>query len=258
MTITTFYPFFMILLVSFKSNIEFQINPLGFPQNFDLSNYVMVFKKAKIPSAFLNSFTLTSFSVIGEIFLGSLAAYALTKMKFKKAKLFASLFLAPMVFPIFTVIIPLYLFFRQMHLLNNMFGLVLIYLATGLPLVIFIFTSFMSTIPYEISEAAIVDGASHFRIFYRIILPLIKPAIATTVVISGLNIWNDFFLPLMMITNNKLATLPLKLYTFKSEYATDWPSISTCIVYLIIPIIVAYVLLQKHIISGIVAGSVKG
>jgi raffinose/stachyose/melibiose transport system permease protein len=179
-------------------------------------------------------------------------------MRFNKVHFFSTVFLAPMIFPITTVILPLYMFFKQFHLLNNILGLVLIYGATGLPLTIFIFTSFMATIPYQISEAAVIDGASHGLIYSKIILPLIKPSIATTIIVNCLSIWNDFFLPFIFITNRNLLTLPLKLYNFKGEYSNHWPNMTSLMIFLLLPIFIVYIFLQKYIISGVVAGSVKG
>ena len=252
------YPFVMMVIVSLKTKANFMDDPLGLPRVWTLENYLVVFQKGDILTAFRNSLLITSLSLSGQILFGSLAAYALSKMNFKKSKLFSSAFLAPMIFPVYTVIIPLYLVFRRLGLVNNIFGLVLVYVASGLPLVIFILTSFMKTIPYQISESAFVAGASHFRVYYRIILPLIKPAIATTVVVSGLSIWNDFFLPMIMMTNRKLATLPLKVFLFVGQYNNVWTSICACLIILVVPILIVYVFLQSQIISGIVAGSVKG
>jgi raffinose/stachyose/melibiose transport system permease protein len=245
-------------MVSLKSLTEFRLRPLGWPETFNFKGYITVFQRAAIPLAYRNSIVITVLSMVVQVFFGSLAAYALTKMRFKRTRFFSTAFLAPMIFPITTVILPLYMFFKQLNLLNNLGGLVIIYGATGLPLAIFIFTSFMATIPYQITEAAIIDGARHFTIYARLILPLIKSSIATTIVVSSLGIWNDFFLPLLFITNRNLHTLPLKLFTFRGEYASHWPNMCSLMVFMLLPLVIAYVFLQKYIISGIVAGSVKG
>jgi raffinose/stachyose/melibiose transport system permease protein len=116
----------------------------------------------------------------------------------------------------------------------------------------------MSTIPYQITEATLLDGARHLAIYMRLILPLIKSSIATTIVVSSLGIWNDFFLPLLFITNRHLQTLPLKLFTFRGEYASHWPNMCALMVFMLLPIVITYIFLQKYIISGVVAGAVKG
>lgn len=252
------YPFLSIAIISLKETSDFAINPSGFPSKWVLDNYVLIFKESDIIRGLLNSLIISISSVCFQIFFGSLSAYALSKMNFKREKLFSGAFLIPMIFPVYTVIIPLYMMFKQLNLLNNYIGLILIYTASGLPIVIFILTSFMRTIPYQISESGFMEGASHFRVYFQLIMPLVKPAIATSFVISTLSIWNDFFLPMLMITNDKLATLPLKVYLFTGEYSSNWPAISSLIVILVIPILLIYLLLQRQIVSGVVAGAVKG
>lgn len=252
------FPFLLILLISLKSKAEFGISPMGIPKVWTLDNFITVYKVGKIPLAMFNSLFITCLAIFLQIIMGSLAAYALTKMRFKQSKTFSAAFLAPMIFPMTTVIIPLYMLFKQIGLSNSLWGLVIIHTASGLSMVIFILTSFMGTIPIQISEAATVDGASHIRAYRQIIMPLVKPAVATTTIISGLSIWNDFFLPLIMITDPKKSTLPLKIFVFQSQYSDEWTKICACVVFLVVPILIAYVALQRQIISGVVAGSVKG
>ena len=252
------YPFICVVLISLKTMNEFRDNPIGFPLALTFTNYIEVYIKGDILTAFFNSTFLTGLSVAGIIIFGSLTAYALTKMRFKKAAFFSNVFLAPMIFPIQTIIIPLYFLFRSMHLVNNMWGLITIFIAGNLPMSIFILTGFMKTIPYALSEAAFVEGANHFRVYFRIILPLIKPAIATAGIIIGIFIWNDFYLPLIMMNDRKLSPLPLKIFMFSGQYEQFWTMICTCVVFLTLPVVIVYLLLQKQIISGVVAGSVKG
>ncbi|UCF97754.1 MAG: carbohydrate ABC transporter permease [Spirochaetaceae bacterium] len=258
LSLITVYPFLLILVVSLKSNDEFFSNPIGIPRLFEFRNYYIAYVKANIPRAFISSFIITSFSIIVMILCGSLAAYALSKMNFSKASFFAAIFLMPMIFPIHTVIVPLYLLFKFLHLTNTFLGMIIIHAAIRLPFAIFVLTGFMKTIPNAISESAVIDGASHITIFALLILPLVKPAIATVTILNGLLIWNDFFLSLIMISKSTIAPLPLKIYTFSGEYEQNWPMICTCIVFLAVPIIIGYSVLQKQIISGIVAGSIKG
>lgn len=258
LTLSTVIPFAVLPLVSFKSKSEFLKYPLALPQEIQFDNYIKVFERSKIVLSFFNSFTITAGTLVIEIIVGALAAYALTKMYFKHSSKFSVAFLIPMVFPIQTITIPIYIIFRNINLLNTRTGLIIIYAATGLPLVIFMLTSFMKTIPVQISESALVDGANYLTIFFKLILPLLKPVISTIIVISGLSIWNDFFLPLIMITDKAKKTLPLKIYDFMGQYTSDWTLICTCIVYVTLPVIIMYCILQKNIISGVVAGSVKG
>lgn len=258
LTLVTVIPFAVLPLVSLKTKSEFLKYPLALPQSIQFDNYIKVFERSKILQSFFNSFTITAGTLVIEIFVGALAAYAITKMYFKHSAKFSIGFLIPMVFPIQTITIPIYIIYKNLGLLNTRIGLILIYVATGLPLVIFMLTSFMKTIPIQISESALVDGAGHMTIFCRLILPLLKPVISTIIVISGLSVWNDFFLPLIMITDKAKKTMPLRIYDFMGQYSSDWTLICTCIVYVTLPIIILYCILQKNIINGVVAGSVKG
>jgi raffinose/stachyose/melibiose transport system permease protein len=252
------FPFVMLLLTSLKTNKEFLDSPLGLPIDWTLSNYASVLKTADILSSFLNSLIITGFSLLGQLALGSLAAYALAKMEFKGKGIVSLALLIPLFLPIQTVIIPLYVLYSRLRLVNTYVGMIIIYIAGGLPLVVLTLTGFMKTIPREISEAAFIDGLSHFRTYLRIIMPLLKPAVATVVIISGLLIWNDFYLPLLMLSNSSIATLPMKIYIFVGEYETQWPKICVCITYMVVPLVAAYFVLQKYIIAGTMRGAVKG
>jgi raffinose/stachyose/melibiose transport system permease protein len=251
-------PFLVLPIVSFKTKSEFLLDPLSLPTTINLKNYATVFQRAKIISSFFNSFAITAGSLLVELFAGSLAAYALTKMNFKHSNKFSAAFMIPMVFPIQTITIPIYLIFRKLGLLNTFAGMIIIYAAVGLPIVIFMMTSFMKTIPIQISESAVVDGAGDFTIFRKLILPLLKPVTSTITVICGLSVWNDFYMPMIMLTDVKKKTLPLKIYDFMGKYTSDWTLVCTCIIFVIVPIMILYCFLQKNIISGIVAGAVKG
>lgn len=251
-------PVLIILIISFKSEADFM--KTNFLPTFPLflDNYVKVWKDANIPQVTLTSLIITIFSVLGQVFIGSLAAYALTSMKFKHEKLFSTLFLIPLVFAIQTVIFPLFMIYKELHLLNTRIGLIIIYIATGLATCIFIFTKFLRTISREIIESAQIDGAGHFRTYLQIVLPLTKAQISTIAIINGLGVWNDFFLPLMMFTDGTLKTLPLSMYTFTTEYGLKWTLVSADIIFMVIPMFVIYLFLQKYIIEGVAAGAVKG
>ncbi len=258
LTFCAVYPFVMIVIVSFKSRADYLNSPIGLPQQWILKNYETVFQTADIFRAFRNSLVLTVCSVAAQLLSGSLAAYALARMKFKGKRGTYIAFLLPLFMPVQAVVIPLYVIYKNAGLLNSLTGLIIIYTASGLPLVILTLSSFIGTIPVQISEAAFMEGLSHFQVYRRIILPLLKPAVATVIIISGLGVWNDFYLPLLMLTDVKLATLPLKTYLFVGQYRVEWTKISVCIVYLVIPVLIVYFFLQKQIIEGVAAGSVKG
>ncbi len=254
----TLYPFSLLVLASLKEKKDYLIHPLKITSELSFENYVTVFKETDIIIAFANSLFLVVGAVFLQILFGAMVSYALSKMNLKNSKLYSLLFLIPMVFPLQTIIIPLYLMINGMGMLNNSFVMILLYCGTGLSFVIFVITGFMKAIPNELSEAGIIDGAGHYKIFFQIILPLLKPVISTVIVISGMGIWNDFFVPLIMITEPNKKTLPLIIYQFMGQYQSDWTLIATCIVIIIIPIMILYISLQKYIIKGVMGGAVKG
>lgn len=258
MAFVTLYPFSLLVFTSLKTTKDYMQSSVAFPIHPQFSNFVTVLQQSNIFQGISNSIVITVLSLIVEILFGALAAYALTKMNFKKAGKYQMIFLAPMILPIQIIAIPLYMIFTNMGLINSKFGIIMVYVATGLPLVIFMLTSFMKTIPNEISESAKVEGASEIQIFSAIVLPLLRPVIATIAVISGLSIWNDFFMPLLLITNKNQKTLPLKIYDFMGQYNNNWPLVSACIIYVLLPIFILYICLQKYIVAGVVAGAVKG
>lgn len=251
-------PILIVLVISFKTEAQFLKSGFMPVANMTLQNYVKVWKQAKIPLVTFNSLIITGASVVGQVFIGALTAYALAKMKFKHAGLFSTLFLIPLIFSVQTIIFPLFLIYKQVNLLNTHVGLIVIYIATGLATCIFIFTKFMNSISNEISEAAKIDGAGHVLIFLRIILPLTKPQIATVAVINGLGVWNDFFLPLMMFTSGEISTLPLSMHQFTTEFGLKWTLVSADIIFMMLPMLIIYLALQKYVVEGVAAGAVKG
>ena len=252
------YPLFLIVSNSLKSKEEFARNRVDPPKTIAFENYAQVWREGRIPETTRNSFLIALFSLAGQIVIGSLAAYALTKMGLKRAETLSALFLLPMIFSSQLVIIPLFLMFRALRMLNTVQGIVLIYIAGGLPLTIYMLSRFMNSVPNALTESARIDGANHFTIYSRIIMPLTKVALSTLIVINGLGIWNDFFLPYMFFTSSKLRTLPLNTYLFREEHGAQWHLICTNMVFTITPVLVVYLFLQKFIISGVVAGAVKG
>lgn len=258
MTFLVLSPIVLLLTISFKTESEFIKEPIGMPVHLSFDNFFRVFDLANIPAVMANSMIITVFSVLIQIIVGALAAYGLTKMKFARSNLYLNLFLIPMIFSIQAVVIPVFLMFKQLNLLNSYIGAILIYSATGLALTIFILAKFFKGVPDSICEAAIVDGASHLKIFFKIILPLSKTPIATIIIINGLGVWNDFFVPLIFFTDGKIKTMPLSIYTFTQNYSSSWTLIFTDIIFIIMPVIVIYTFLQKYIIKGVAAGAVKG
>ena len=252
------YPLFIVGSTSLKTNTEYQQNRVGLPGEPRFENYSYVFEKANIPQATFNSFVIMALSVGGLLLIGSLAAYAITKMGVRRPDDWARVFLLPMAFSAQVVITPLFTLFRMMGLLNTVLSVVLIDIATFLPLTIFLLSKFMMTVPRTLTEAAHIDGANHFTIYSRIIMPMCKVPLTTLLIINGMYVWNDFFVPFMFITDPSKRTLPLTLMDFQTAYHVSWPQISAVVFFTIAPMLVMYLFLQRYIIAGVGAGAVKG
>ncbi len=252
------YPFALIALTAVKSQADLVSNSFGLPSSIAWSNFALVFQQAQIPTATAYSALITGLAIAGQLFLGSLAAYALARMRIARPSLFLTLFLLPMTLSVQGVIVPLYLLFKYLHLINTLPGVVLIYIGLGMPLSVFVLTKFMQGIPKEISESAFVDGANHFRIYRGIILPLVKPALATVIIVNGLSVWNDFFIPYLFLTSGTVTTLPLSVFNFIRQYSSQPNLIAADILYAVLPAVVAYLLLQRFIIGGAAEGALKG
>ena len=257
-SILALVPFMVVPVVSLKTRSDFMKHPLAFPRQLNIQNYITVYQRTAIVRSFFNSLVISGGAMLLGLFVGTLASYAITKMRFRRAEGFSVFFMLPMIFPIQTITIPVYVIYKQLRLLNTYHGMILLYAATGLPIIVFMMTSFMKTIPFQISESAMIDGASHPVIYSLLILPLMKPVISALIVVFGLSTWNDFYLPQIMLTKTPMKTLPLKIYDFFGQYSSDWTLICTCIIYVVVPVIVLYCILQRNIINGVTAGAVKG
>ncbi|TBL81129.1 carbohydrate ABC transporter permease [Paenibacillus thalictri] len=251
------YPIALILVSSMKTSPEFMSNPFGWPQHWTFSNYTMAWETASFSTYFGNSILLTSVSVIFIVLFGSMTAYALN-WNFKGSKQLFSYFLLGIMIPLQAKIITLFVFMKQLGIINTHFGLILVFIAFNLSLAIFIFFGFFKTIPKELKEAALLDGCSEIGTFWRIILPVSRPIIATVIILTGLYVWNSFFLPLILLQDKKLFPITLGLQRLKGEISVNWPLFFAAMVMLMIPIITVFVIMQKQFIKGLTNGAVKG
>ncbi len=257
-TIMCLYPIFWLVLASFKTNKEIYINPWGFPEHWDFTNYVNAVVKGKVLVYFGNSVIIAVTSVVVISLLATMVSYAITRMRWKLSRLVYNIFLAGMMIPIYAMIIPLFSMFKAMGLLDNYLSVIIPHIAIGLPMSIFIICGFMQDIPRELEEAAVIDGASIYQCFGKVILPITKSSIVTVAVVQFINVWNDLLLPRIFLTSSKKMTLPVGLTNFQAQYSTDYVGMIAAVIITIIPSIVVYIILHKQIMEGMVAGAVKG
>ena len=251
-------PFLWILLSSVKTNREILTFSFRFTNGVNWKNYSNAFKIAPITRYFRNSIFVTAMSIIFNLSFMGMAAYVLSRFEFRAKNLIRTLFAMGLLIPGAALLIPLYISIRAIGLYNNVWGLILVYTAFGTPTSIFIMSSYFLTIPKEMEESAYIDGAGFFKTFIMIILPLARPAFATAGIMQFLGAWNEFQFALTLTTGHEARTLPVALYYFKSAYASDYGAMFAAIVIVSIPSIIVYALLQKQVVSGLAAGSVKG
>lgn len=253
------YPVFLMFMNSFKPFGDIIADVLALPKSLDTSNYTYVIKKMKYVLLFRNNMIITILGIVGIVVFSSMAAYILERRKGTYVKAAYTLIITPMLIPFQTIMITLLKSMNVLHLSGSKIGLGIQYWGFGIPMATFIFFNFMKTIPRELDESAKIDGASTFRTFVSIIFPLLKSVTVTVIVLDVMWIWNDFLLPLLMVnSNNETKTLVLAAYTFVGQMNTKWNYALTAMVLTVVPSIIVFILLQKYIVEGVVAGAVKG
>jgi raffinose/stachyose/melibiose transport system permease protein len=252
------YPLIWMVYTSFKTNKEISQSTFALPKSFHFENYINAWKTANVGTYFINSMFVSVVSIAITVLIGAMAAYILGRFKFKLNKTIHTIFVFGMLIPINSILVPLFIQMRGLHLLNTRWALIFPYVAFGLPITIYILTSFMKAFPTEVEEAAILDGCTVPQLFLRIILPMAKPAITTVVIMNFLTNWNEFSLALVLINDNKIKTLPIGLVNFAGAYTRDYAQMTAGLVISVIPIILIYIFLQENIIKGMTQGGVKG
>ncbi len=256
--LTCIFPVFWMLSSSLKTQEEIFTKMSLFPETWQWHNYVQAFVKAEFGMYFLNSVIYTVVGVSCIVFVTSLAAYGFARLEFWGKNVFFYLLISTLLIPIPGVFVPLYLLLKKLYLLDTRTGLLLCYISGGLAFGLFLLRSFFEELPKEIEEAALIDGCSRFGIYWRIALPLAKPAIATLVILNCLSIWNEFLLALVVLQDKAKMPIQRGLMVFQGTFITDYPLLMAGLTIATIPILIVYLLMQKHIVKGIAAGALKG
>ena len=251
------YPLFVMVASSFKTNAEIFSSPLSLPTHFSTANLEKVWTETNFVRYLANSVGITAASVALILLFSTLAGYAFARYRFRLSSLVLMFFLSGMTVPLKLAIIPLFIQLDTLGLVDSYLGLVLVYVAMGIPSAVFIMTGFLRTLPRELEESARMDGASELRIMWSIMLPLARPALVIVAIQNAVPIWNDFFFPLVLITSDNLKTLPQGLTVFVGEFTTDWGVLFTGLTLAALPITLLYIVLSKQFISGITQGAVK-
>ncbi len=254
------YPFFWLVLFSFKSNSEiFGGNIAGFPEKLLWENYKSAILNGKVLLFFFNSILVTGITILITIIVSSPAAYAIARMKWKLSNIILIIFLLGLMIPVHATLLPLFILFRKIKLLNTYWSLILPYTVFSMPVAIFILTGFFKTIPKEMEESAFLDGCSIFQSFLKIILPMINPAIVTVAILTYLFAWNELMFAITFISRTAFRTITAGIQSMAGQYHTDWGAIGAGLVVSTIPTIIIYSIMSNQVQNSLVnAGSVKG
>jgi raffinose/stachyose/melibiose transport system permease protein len=252
-------PILLVIMNSLKSRDAIFSDPLAWPtlDTFSLIGYTKVLGRSDVLHYFANSFIVTVASLFFILLFGAMAAWALTEYKFSGNRWLKLFFAFGIMVPIRLGTVSILQLMVELHLVNTLTALVLVYVAQGLPLAVMILSEFMAQVPGELKDAARCDGVDEFRIFFQVIMPLVRPAIATVAVFTMVPIWNDLWFPLILAPSDKTQTITLGIQQFIGQYATDWNAVLASLSLAIIPVVTLYALFSRQLIRGITAGAVK-
>jgi raffinose/stachyose/melibiose transport system permease protein len=252
------FPIMMIVMNSFKSRRSIFGQPFALPgpETFDLVGYETVFARASFETYFRNSIIVTGASLLLILLIGSMAAYALSEYSFRGNALLGLYLALGIMIPIRLGTVGILELMVDFRLVNNIWGLVLVYIAQGLPLTIFILSQYMRQVPTEMKDAARIDGASEYRIF-ALVLPLVRPALGAIGIFTMIPIWNDLWFPLVLAPSSRTATITLGVQQFLGQFVSDWNAVLASLTLAMIPILLFYIIFSRQMIRSITAGAIK-
>lgn len=258
--IVSVYPLIWMLFYSFKDNNEiFVTNSFGLPRSWRIENYTAALSQYNVPQYFLNSVLVSVVTVIGTIVLAVMFGYSVARMRWRGKTIAQMYVVIGMFVPVQVILIPLAILVRDFHLSNSYFALILPYIAFNVSFATMVFYGFFRTIPFELEESACIDGANIYQTFFHIILPVVRPAVATMVIFVFLAAWNEFPIALMLIAEEKLKTLPLGLLFFQGQFTTDWGAMGAAMTIASLPTVLIYILFSEQVEKAMTVGSaVKG
>ena len=257
-TFLVLFPLWTMVVNSFKFKFDIYTDPFGLPKKWNFESYASVITDGDFFLYFRNSLFVTLGSIFLVLLFGAMASYALVNWKHKASRFLYLFFIAGMMLPIKIGSIRLLQLIKGMGLLNTLWGLFPVYTAMGLPIAVFVLTEFIRHIPAELTEAAVIDGATRNKVFTIVVLPLLRPALATVAIYNLIPFWNDLWFPLIFINNDAHKTLLLGVTRLFGQYMTDWSRILAVLTLSAIPVLVLYLTMSKNFIRGLTAGAVKG
>lgn len=245
---------------SLKTSQEFFHDPWALPATPHFQNYVIAWTSAKIGTYFFNSVFVTMLVVVIVALLGAMTAYAATRLRLRAGKALISLYMVGMFIPTVLCVVPMFLQFQRIQMLDSLLGLIILYVAVSMPFTVFVMSGFFQTLQRELEEAAYIDGCGYVRVFFSILMPLVRPGLATVSIFNFLGVWNEYVLAKTFIFSADKSTLPLGLVRLMqaARYKADWGSLFAGLTIIMIPTLIVYVIFQNQITSGLTVGAVKG
>ncbi|GKU27525.1 sugar ABC transporter permease [Clostridium folliculivorans] len=263
-TIMTLFPIYIMIVNSFKGRDQIFTDTLGLPKTFDFSYYLQAIDKMNFLHALFNSLLVTVISTVLIIALSSMTAWVLVRSKSKIANIILLVFVVTMLIPFQSVMIPLMQYMSkweipsiQFSMINTFYGLIFMNIGFGTSLAVFLYHGFIKGVPLALEEAAMIDGCNKFQLFWRIVFPTLKPITVTVAILNVISLWNDYLLPSLVLRDPELRTIPLSTFYFFGEFTIQWNLAMAGLVLTVIPVVIFYLVSQKHIIKGVMAGAVK-
>ena len=259
--VTVILPIVWTFLASFKTNTEIFTDPLGLPRTPSLGSWGRAWETAHVGRYLLNSVLVVSVATAGTMLLGSMAAYVLARYSFRGNRFVYYLFVSGLVFPVFLALVPLFFVVRNLGLLDTHTGLILVYIAYSLPFTVFFLAAFFRTLPDQIAESALLDGASHTRIFFSVMVPMAKPGLISITIFNIIGQWNQYLLPIVLLSgaveDKWVLTQGIANISTSAGYQADWPALFAALSLTILPALAVYLVFQRQIQAGLTTGALK-
>ncbi|CAN7168040.1 carbohydrate ABC transporter permease [Rhizobium sp. LjRoot254] len=252
------FPIALLVLNSLKPAAQIVQNPLGLPETIRWENFVNAWKHAKFSRTFINSLLVSGTTILIVCSTSSLTAYVIARKKIESWKILTFYLLATTTAPIQLYIFPLYFGFAKLGMINNIFGVALIYSAIFSPFAVMLMRTYFIAVPKELEEAAIVDGATSWQVFWRVMLPIVSPGILTVALIIGLNSWNEFLIATTFLQKQENTTAVIAFFLLSGQYSSDWGEIMAAALIIVLPVVALFVFMQRRFIEGMAGGAVKG
>ena len=258
-TIIVIVPFLWVVLSSFKTTKEILASPFSLPAHWQFDNYAHAWTDAGIRQFFLNTVIVVGVALVLVMLLGAMCAYVLARFTFRGSRFIYYLMLAGLTFPIFLAIVPLFFVLKNLELINTLPGLIMVYVAFALPFTVFFLYAFFRTLPDDVYEAALIDGAGEWRTFFRIMLPMARPGIAAVAIFNFLGLWNQFLLPVALNTDQNRYVLTQGMASFASQagYAVDFGALFAAVVITVVPVLIVYVIFQRRLEGSVSRGTFR-